>query len=173
MPGAHARLERVAQQPERDPLVHLAPALPAEHRRRVEEHDPLHVLVQAGVEEGHAARLEVHLDPLLGGRSGPDARRQLALHVLVDSLEDVALALVVVVEGPARDVGGLHDLLDRDARVALAREQVARDADQLAARGLRLLGLLGRRRHGADARAGLSGGASRTSPVRGGASPGA
>ena len=81
-------------------LGDLAPALPAEHRRTVDQHDALHLRRAAGLEE------EPHPGTQLGERAGEVAERcgdafgQLLLDLFVDGEEQVLLAGELVVERP-------------------------------------------------------------------------
>ena len=94
----------------------LAPAIPAQHRRPVEQDDPLRLRLGAGREEH--LRAGPHRLQRRGrvGRQGArgDPLGQLDLDPLVDRLEELALAVEVVVEGAAGDAGGAHDLLGAD-----------------------------------------------------------
>ena len=56
-------------------------------------------------------------------RPGRDPLGQLRLDLLVDGLEELALAVEVVVEGAARDPGRAHDLLGADLRRSRARRR--------------------------------------------------
>ena len=121
----------------------LPPAVPAQHRGPVEEDDLLHLRNRAGLQE--------HLRPGphrvkrrrgAGFQSpGGDALGELYLDLHVDRLEQLALALEVVVEGAAGDARGTDDLLGADPRVAAHGEQRPRGGDQGAPGRLRALGL--------------------------------
>ncbi len=134
-------------EPEAVAHADLAPQLPAEHRGRVEQRDALHRGVFAGVEEGlragvqHLQRIARRLVRQLG-----DPLEQGLLDVFVDGLEELALALEVVIKRPPRDTRRAHDLLRPDGRVATLGEQSAGGGDERRARRLRALGL--ERTHG-------------------------
>src|SRR5205823_6265948 len=75
LPGLDRRLQGGLDEAEAEAQADLPPALPAEHRGRVEQRDALHRGVLTGVEEGLGARLQgLHGIPRGGhrrGRAGP------------------------------------------------------------------------------------------------------
>ena len=128
--AVHGVLEGEADQPEAVALVDLAPLLPAQHGRGVEQGDAHDGRVGAGVEEGaHAGH---HQLPRVvdAADAGADVGDQRLLELLVDGAEEVALVGEVVVERAAGDAGPGHDLLGADARVAALGEQLAAGAQQ-------------------------------------------
>src|SRR6202171_3897515 len=76
--------------------------------------------VRAG-QRGAVVGLEEHADDLVG---------HLALHLLVDLLEQVGLAAEVVVEGALGDAGLSRHLLDRRGGVATLAKQLSSGRDQ-------------------------------------------
>ena len=126
------------------------PCLPAEHRGPVEQHDPLHVGLGAGVEEGVAAHGEVLGRIGLGHRGLDELVGEVALNALEGGAEQVGLVLEVVVQGAAGDPRAPHDLLDADRRVAAPGEQRPRRRHERGARGLGVLRLEALRLAGAQ-----------------------
>ena len=127
--------EAVPDHPQGALLVKLPPALPAQHRGRVDQHDLPDDLVAGLPDPGQAPCPEqgdrVRCVPgdvfLLLGDAGAE--------LLEDRPEQRLLAREVVVERAAADAGrGLHRL-NRRAVVALLGEQPRRDLDHVRAGG--------------------------------------
>ena len=109
----------------------LPPALPTEDRGAVEEHDAPHLGLAAGVEPGVGAGDE-RRERIVGRRD--DGVDQSAGEVDLDGLdhrgEQVGLVGELVVEGAARDTGGVGDALGADLRVPVLGEQRPGGGDQ-------------------------------------------
>ena len=121
----------------------LTPALPAEHRRRVDEHDLGDLRIDRRVEhhlEPDLQRRQRGRHPAAGDLTG-DHVQKILLDGLEDRREEALLAIEVVVQRAARDARGADDLLGADRGVAALREQRARGADERGARRLAPLGL--------------------------------
>ena len=125
--------------------VELAPAMPAQHRRGVDQIDAPDRGIEAGVEEAFAA-LDQRLQRI-GGRFGirVDGARNALRHLLEHRLEEIALVIEVIVERAARHLGTPHDLLGCRGLVPLSREELARFLEQDGARGGQPFGLCARR----------------------------
>ena len=99
----------------------------------VEEDDLLHLRARARVRgtSRRPARI-ASSGPRRSEPSAPVAIRsvELDLDLLVDRLEELALAVEVVVEGAAGDAGGADDLLGADAGVAALGEERPGGGDQ-------------------------------------------
>jgi hypothetical protein len=128
-PGGVA--EGVPDRPKWALLVEFPPPLPAQHRGRVDQHDPPDDRVAGQPDPGQRARPQrgdrvrcVPGDVLaLLGNAGAD--------LLQDRPEQRLLAREMVVERAAADPGaGLHHL-DRRAVVAMLGEQPRRDLDHV------------------------------------------
>ena len=126
----HRRLQRHLHEPGPVALADLAPALPSEDGRGVEQRDLLHRRIDAGVEEGARSQPQ-RLHGVGGGRSdGAEVLRELRLQLLEDGDEEVLLAAEVVVERAAGHAGGADDLLGAHCAVAALGEELARCGDE-------------------------------------------
>ena len=121
--GLHRRGEHGLGQAHAVAPADLAPALPAEHRRRV---DQARSAASSGVDGRGEHRVDADLQrreraaPRLRGDACADRLQQFLLDRLEDGGEEAFLAVEVVVQRAARDAGGAHDLLGPDRRVAVA-----------------------------------------------------
>ena len=125
------------------PVADLGPALPAQHRRGIEQDDPVHLGFGARIEPG--ARAEPHHRDRVGilrlrGRRG-DPHRHLRLDRLEDSGEQLGLVGEVVIQRAAGQPGRPNDLFGADIGEAARGEQRPRGGHQGVARGGRPLGL--------------------------------
>ena len=115
----------------------LAPALPAQHRGCVQQHDPLHLGLGAGVQPGARAGAQP-LDRV--GRAGrrhhfADAHADVLLDRLEHGGEQLGLVGELVVQGAARHARRAHDRLGAHAAEPVLGEQGPRGVDQRGARG--------------------------------------
>jgi hypothetical protein len=121
----------------------LPPAVPTEHRGSVEQNNSLCLRLGAGLQE--------HLRPgphrsqrglrRRGERAGGDSLSQLGLDLLVYGLEEISLAVEVVVQRSSGDAGGADDLFRADAGVTVCGKKRARRVDQRRSGRLRSLRL--------------------------------
>jgi len=145
--GDRPRLDRRRQRrfDQAEPVLSgdRTPAIPAQHRGSVEQHDPLRLRLGGGLQEhlGAGAHCRQRVAGAFLQRPGRDPLRQLDLDPLVDRGEQLALVVEVVVEGAAGDAGGAHDLLRADPGVAALGKQRACRRDQCLAGRLRALSL--------------------------------
>src|SRR5204862_6306157 len=117
----------------------LSPGRQPQYGRGVVEHDPQDGRLQTDVEIVPDRRALLIPWIGLGERRLGDLLQHLLLDLLDDRLEEVALVAKVVIEGAARDARAANDLLGRDVVVAVPREELARDPEELRARDPRLL----------------------------------
>ena len=105
----------------------LAPAIPAEDRGAVEQGDLLHLALGASAEEHLGSGPHRIKRRRRAGVQRPagDSLGELGLDLLVDRLEELALAAEVVVERAPGDTGGTDDLLGADAGESDARRRAA------------------------------------------------
>jgi hypothetical protein len=136
-PASMAGREDALDQAESVAGSDLAPLLPTEHRRGVEEDDPLDLRFEAGVEEHLGARVQRLERAGAGGHGSHQPGRELGLDLLVGGAQEAALVLEVVVEGAAGDAGSADDLLGADRGIATLGEQVPSGGDQRFPGGLR------------------------------------
>jgi hypothetical protein len=122
--------QRQPEQPHPVAFVDRAPALPAEHRRRVDERHPPHRRIAHQVEPGPAARPQRGLGVLDAARGRHEPLDPGRLDRLDDGLEQRRLAGEMVVERAPAQPGGAQDLVDRDVLVAALGEQAPRGAHQ-------------------------------------------
>ena len=124
-PSAMACSQHRLDDPE--PVLHadLAPAVPAEHRGRVDEHDPLHRRRRALLQEQSGA--DAHRLQLRGGVRRGDARHDrgdhIAFDVFVDGVEQARLVAELVIQRAPRDAGGVDDRLGRHGGESVGGEQ--------------------------------------------------
>src|ERR671924_1085941 len=129
----HAVLEAGGDEPEAVARVDLAPLLPAEHDRGVEQRDAHEGRIGAGVEEGADTGHEQLPRIVNAGDLIADRCHEISLELLVHSAEEILLVREVVVERAACDARARHDLLRPDPGVAAFGEQLARRSGQLGA----------------------------------------
>ena len=131
------RLHREPQVAERVLLLDLAPPLPPEHRRRVDQHDALHDRIAREPDPLERAR-RAGRDGVVAGAGRGEHRGLADAHLgrVEDRLEQRVLALEVVVERPAAHPGGVEDRLDRRGLEAALGEEARRLGDELLARRL-------------------------------------
>ncbi len=142
-PGVDQLAEQPGDEPEAVAHADLPPALPAEHRRAVEEGDLTHLGLDAGVEPGLGAGDHDRQRIVLRER-GDDVDqtlREVDLDRFEHRGEEVGLVGELVVQGTARDTGGLGDALGADLGVAVLGEQLAGRGDEGGAGGGRAVGL--------------------------------
>ena len=134
--GVHGLLQLVLDEAERVAHADLAPGLPAEHRRAVEQHDALDLGLAAGLEPAERADAQhgERIGRAGGHRGARGALGHLGLDLLEDGGEELALVGELVVEGPARHAGRAHDLLGADRRRSPRSANRGRAAAMSAAR---------------------------------------
>ena len=140
------RLQHGPHRAERAAVVHGPPLVPAEHRGRVHEHDPLDYRVAGQVDPGQGGG--AHRVDGVGAVADDlgELRRYAVDDCFKDGLEQGFLPREVMVEGAAADSGGRQHRLDRGALIAVFGKQPGGHLDELAARGAALCGPLARRR---------------------------
>ena len=136
--------------------VDLAPLLPPEHDRRLDQHDAPHGRVEARIEEGHAAEPQLLGGVAARGRRHHHLRAELDLELLHHRPEQQLLAAEVVIERAPCDAGALRDLLATRCREPVLREQVARCRQQRGTRRGRPFRLRPSRVHSIQSRSHLS-----------------
>ncbi len=127
----HRCLQTCLDQREPVLLVDLAPRLGPQHGRTVNEDD----LPNCRVDRRPKECINTEAHALQGIRRSvrcdDNGFDKLSLYLLEDRAEHVALRPEMVVQRAFGNAGALHDVVDGRSRVALSREQLPGDGQQL------------------------------------------